>query len=732
MPNRKRRGKVAFPVYNLFVTRALPAFRVCSVAAIIHLTCRGFLLALTPAAPINSPSSIVGLGQVDGESHTPVHFESDSLEYQELKQVIVASGNVKVQQSSYTFFSDHAVFNIPEKSLEAWGLVRFSDLQGNTIRARFLTYTAGKGSAQLVDTEGSFGPWVFSAKKVTRDENGNFFLEKARLSTCEMDLSKYHLYGHRIKIFPQKRLTVQHALFRLGSVPILYLPYYYYSLGEKHLAFQIFPGSNQSEGAFVRTVWGYPLTDETYLKVYLDYLSNRGIGTGGEADYYFGEKAKGSLYGFRIFDRLSNRERWNARLFHWQRLSPSSILQISANRLSDDTFPNDFFREDFNRVVREFNSSLALTYQKKNIFFRLFSERSEEYDVTNREFFPAEILVPKLEFSQMQSQVGLLGVEKIVSASFSNRFAGKSSSRTVLNRQYRSESDFQFSLLRRFAMGYKTTLVPEVTFKNQWTNHPQDAEFGEESIQRMELGGNLRHEIGNFWDLDFTYVLADRFQSNRGDDQGREKHALSFLSLIRPKEWFSFRFETEHNLPRYKGESLTFLERRNYQPLRGEISIMPKNDLEFFFREEYTLFDPLTGSKHPLSTQSEILWGQRAQGGNYFAMGTSYFPSRDNVLELRHSARISPNDTWRLEGTLRTLLFYRDLNVFNANRAELIEKELLVRKEWRCWELSFTFRERAGVVEFLFNLELKLERLTRQKSTRVGQESEWYPWRGWQ
>lgn len=662
---------------------------------------------------------------------TPIQFESDNLEYKESHQIIVASGNVKVQQSSYTFHSDHAVFNIPNRTLEASGLVRFRDVNGNEIRSQLLRYDADKGSAELLNAEGSFGPWLFAAKKVQRDDQSNYYLERARLTTCGADLSKYHLYGHKIKILPQRRLTVLHALFRLGPVPVLYLPYYYYSLGEKHLAFQFFPGTNQSEGPFARTVWGYPTSDYTYTRLYIDYLSRRGVGTGGEINYAWSDRAKGSVYGFRIDDDVTHQERWNARFFHWQRLSPHLILQTNANRLSDDQFPNDFFREDFNRVVRDLKSSLALTYQKNNLILRILGERSDQYDLVNREFIAGEMLSPKLEINHVQSRLGFLGLDKIFSFTAANRFAGTSPSTGFLSRHYRRESDAQFTLLRGFQVSRATHFVPKISLKNQWSDRPQGNEFNENYIQRANLETVVRQQLGHFLDVDLTYLMSMRFQANQGEDQGIEDHTLSFLSWLRPSSLFGFRFETAHLLPRFKGESLTPLNREKYLPLRGEINVTPRNNIELFFREEYTLADPVTGSMHPLNVQSEITFGQRALGRDYFSMASSYFSSRDNAFELRHSGRYSPSDKLKLEGALRTLLFYENANLLNVSKAEMLEKELLVRTEWRCWELSFTFRERKGVLEFLFNLELKLERLDREKTVRTDKGSEWYPWRAW-
>src|SRR3989338_2038153 len=669
-------------------------------------------------------------GKAQETLQTPIHFQSEQLRYQEKDLVILASGNVTVIQSSYTFHSDQARIDIPNKKMEAWGHVRFKDLQKNEIRSQSLKYDSGDGSAQLLEAEGAFGPWLFSTKKISRDSFGNLVLERARLSTCETDLSKYHLYGYRIKVMPKKRLTVQHALFRVGPIPVLYLPYYYYSLGERHLSFQIFPGQNNSEGAFVRTIWGYPPTDEIYLKLYLELLSKRGFGTGGEINYY-SDDIKGSIYGFRIRDKLNERERWNARIFHRQEFLNHWLLQINGNQMSDDSFSNDFFREDFDRVVKELNSSVSLTYQKKTNIFRIVSQREDAFDSKTNEFFANEILTPKIEFQKTQSKLGLFSLEKIYSLSFTNRFAGQSPLGGTLTRSYRKEFNAQFSLIDHFRLLSNTNLTPKITIQNDWIDRPQGNELNEKSVQRVTGETTLRQGLSSL-DIDLTHKIVQRLQNNLGADQGREEHLLSFLSWFRPKETLSIRLETAFELPRQKGESLSFLNKSKVRPIKGEISIFPKENLEIFFREEYTLSDPITGSKHPLSSMSEISWGQRALGGDYFSLGTNYLSSRDHSFELKSSARISPNKKWQIEGSLRNLFQYRNQNMFYIQKGEFLEKEAMVKTEWRCWNFSFIFRERKGVYEFLFNLELQLERSQRDKIPVNQNGGEWYPWRSLQ
>jgi hypothetical protein len=142
------------------------------------------------------------------------------------------------------------------------------------------------------------------------------------------------------------------------------------------------------------------------------------------------------------------------------------------------------------------------------------------------------------------------------------------------------------------------------------------------------------------------------------------------------------------------------------------------------------LYDENTGSKHPLSTQGEIVVGPNILGGNYGLFGFTHFAARDHQIELRQSAKWSIHPKLQLEGTLRSYYFYDSGNLWHANHIEFYEKELVTKTEWRCWILGFLIRERRGGFEFQFNIELKLDSqpIQKQKKTQVAEE--FYPWRG--
>jgi hypothetical protein len=357
---------------------------------------------------------------------------------------------------------------------------------------------------------------------------------------------------------------------------------------------------------------------------------------------------------------------------------------------------------------------------------RIFSEVQDEFDTNEENFFVKEAAAPSMEFRRLQSPLGLWGIEKTFFLSFNNRYQG-----TLNTGYYRRQSEAQWALLRNFRLLRWTTFVPKVTLRNRWIDRPQSGEVSEPYSQYVISEGTLRQRFFWWGSMDLSYLLSQRFQENRGSDRGWEEHRLSFVSWFYPNPWVSFRFYTAHNLPRERGEALALLNRQNYDPLRGEISWTPRYNLSFFFREEYTLYETTTntGALRPLSTQSELIWGEPYRGKDYLSMGTSYLSSNPGVFQVSNAGRINLWSWLQLEIKLRTNVFYQRQNFLNITKRDIFEKEFLTKMEWSCWILTFRLREREEIFEFFFNIELKLEDEQRTKNERVEQNVEFYPWR---
>ena len=90
-------------------------------------------------------------------------------------------------------------------------------------------------------------------------------------------------------------------------------------------------------------MFGYPLTGNTYAKLYWDYFQKTGHGYGGEYSY-FRPDVKGSIYTYRIEDRLAQNDRWNFKAGHWQQVKPRLALQANAYFQSDKNFNTRYYR----------------------------------------------------------------------------------------------------------------------------------------------------------------------------------------------------------------------------------------------------------------------------------------------------------------------------------------------------------------------------------------------------
>lgn len=658
----------------------------------------------------------------------PIHFEANEMEYSQKTQIITATGNVVANQSSYTFTSDFARYDMAKQSVIAWNNVRFKDKAGNLIGADEINYSATDGSAELLEGNGMFGPWLFATKKITRDAGGNFLLERAKLSACEPNFDRYHLFGYRVRVIPGKRLTVQNALFKIGKVPIFYFPYYYRSLGEKYLAFQFYPGQSNSEGFFTKTLWGYPFFENTYEKLYLDFMSKRGIGWGGELNYNNNDNVKGSLFAYRVEDQKTDRTRWNARLYHWQTFAKDWMMQIQSNKMSDDSFSNDFIRDDFDPIASELRSNFALTHTVRGQYWRLYAEQIENYNSNTNYFYTRDAIAPELSWTQTQTPIGWGGVQTEASVSVRDHFATFVDSQTIV-RTDRLESDARVGLLRSFSLSRWTQVVPNFALTNRWLEKRFGEELPEKSVQRFVASTVLRQRLLGGTDLDLTHTFVQRFQNRSGSLNGRELHFLDFLLDSRPNRFFHHRLRSGLDLPIDNAQHYDLSDGKYYRPVSAEVTWTPKRKVEIFMRSDFTLYDANTHSSRIQTTQTDFTFGDRTLDQSYYSIGTSFQAENSNFFELHQSGVLKLTDWFSIQATLRSNFFFINQNAFNVKRLNIFDKELIANTQWRCWKLSLTFRERKDVFEFLFNVDLKLDSSRPSPSQDLSGSSEFYPWR---
>jgi hypothetical protein len=174
---------------------------------------------------------VLGLVEANGDSH---RIEADSIAFDRTRSTLTARGRVRYERKSGTtieVFSGEAL----SANLDDWSGV-FID--GKMRRAGEATASGERGLVIAADT-------------ILRRSSDVMVLEDGVISSCDAEDPHYSVRAGRVWLLGDKEWAVSDALFSLGNVPLLWLPFFYYPGDE--IVFHPVIGFRSREGTFLQT-----------------------------------------------------------------------------------------------------------------------------------------------------------------------------------------------------------------------------------------------------------------------------------------------------------------------------------------------------------------------------------------------------------------------------------------------------------------------------------------------
>lgn len=322
------------------------------------------------------------------------------------KRVVVALGNVKIKQGDMTLDADSVIlwFDQPASGSPAYSEGALSEFyaEGNvTMRQKddvqiadkiFENAKEGKGilinsqiktsiqkekkdktsdtSGTKTDSKKAKKPIseemsaYISGEEIQRIGEGQYEIKNGAITNCGYGHPHYHFKGKRIRLIQSEGhniVSTANNSFYLGKYPVAYFPYLSLDIRKNRPLKDWQFGSSSRFGAFIRTDWDlYAVTggnqsDWSDLTLNLDYLQERGIGTGLDFEY----KTK-DMYGFvdtyYIKDQgdfdiknipIEHEDRGTFLWRHRQELPHDWQLDMEYSYLSDPRFLREYFEHEF-------------------------------------------------------------------------------------------------------------------------------------------------------------------------------------------------------------------------------------------------------------------------------------------------------------------------------------------------------------------------------------------------
>jgi len=697
------------------------------------------LCALLPAAAraFDLPSS-------SSHADSTWTITSDYLEFRSTENAVRAQGNVVVVSSDTRLEADEAVVKTGSKEAEAWGNIRLLD-GPLTLRGNHVEYNWDRSTGAVAGAYIENAPWRLWAKEARRVGEDTYALRRTAITNCDLDPPHYHFRGRFGTYVMRKRFTLEGGAVAAERTPLILLPFYTRSLKDRRYSLRIEPGRSGRDGNIVRTIYGYPLTGNTYGRLYYDWFELTGYGLGAEYNY-FRPDVKGSVYGYRLEDRLDDARRWNLRVGHWQQLNPRLSLQANAFFQSDSDFSNRFIRDDLERVRQQVTSDAGLTYTNPYFSSRVSAEQDQIFDPDRNKFVRQRTALPRLS---AQTAPLLLGasVYATLNGSFLNEYRRPQQNLLTADPLFPARDLFRQtanaggSLSRTVALGKKTSLVPSAGISEEWQAWTVGATT--DTINRKDVfqgrvftGLNFRQRVTRALDYDLTHTYRVRWSPNSAKrdhgnetagatDRGTEQNSVSLFLSYRPLPVFWARASSGYDLRLLQGNNgdreIIQTVRQKITPPSVEFSYRPMPWVELFYRQIELLY-PV---RKPQSTQFSILVGE--SNGLRFSSGWSYNVGTRHQVQIRHGAAFPVTKGWWVDGGI----------AYNASgerhlaydSVQIIEKSLVVRRDLHCWTVKIDFRQRPGVEEMFFRIDLKSD-LAAEKRLASPEEEQYYPGRG--
>jgi len=285
-----------------------------------------------------------------GAAGTPVsdgniHINADHMDQNLAEGIYTADGNVVVLWDGTHLVADHARYEAAGHILHATGSVvmtkESSVLKGETLVVYMETGRAEINPALLTGLQSGMN---LTAEKLIRINENVFTGTAAELTTCDLPDPSWKFGTDKLNVNLLGYATGRNVIFYIKDIPVFYLPWIAYPVVREKRSGLLFPrfGYSKNLGMLLGIPLYWVISPSQDLKVDLDLMSRRGVGTGFDYRYIRSRGSTGNINAYSIYDQLTDRWRWELTQGHTERFSDSANLRIDINAASDRAFLNDF------------------------------------------------------------------------------------------------------------------------------------------------------------------------------------------------------------------------------------------------------------------------------------------------------------------------------------------------------------------------------------------------------
>ncbi len=710
------------------------------------LTSETFPAVVAPPVPpvVEAASPVVpsptGPGLQDLSGPAPVNLEADELSYDREASLYTARGSVRLTKGGVTLDADQMLFNDLTGDAKATGNVYLTDPSG-TLWAEQADYNMQTGvgrirSGKVFIKEHNFH---LAGDELKRIGEQDYQLERGFFTTCDGEVPSWKFGARHIDVTLGKYARASNVLFYLHDWPVFYLPYIVFPAKTERESGMLMPrfGYSDKRGAELSLAYYHVIARNQDATIYVDYLSDFGIGQGLEYRYIFGADNEGTLRGYYVnnirneylrdklkdepdlADTLDEDDRYALEWNHHGTLPGAWTLSADVEYVSN----RDYF-DEFGTIAEEYTkdqseSVVYLSHAWENNIF------AAELDYTQDLEFDDDTTLqrlPELRFDALRRRLGE-----------SPFFFGVGSTYTYFWREEEVVTgDWETSRIKGQRLNVRPYLsaffapvpwlevVPELGYRERLYETSASGPGSEDagvydfslrmgtSFSRVFHGGvasyrKIRHSIDP--EVVYSYVPNESqdhlpyFDSlDRIGVANRVTYALTnrFTARLEPQpgvveylEFLNFRLSQTYDIRQFRHDREDLNEVDPLSDVRAELLWSPTRNTFFDLDGRY---DFHSRSLEAFNARS----GLRDQGGNSLSVDYRY---------TRDETEYATEGTEYVAGTASLALlapfYFGYQHRYDIHDRVTLEKVFDLEYRSQCWSLFLTLRDRLDEQEYV-------------------------------
>jgi LPS-assembly protein len=276
-----------------------------------------------PADPVgNSPVSLVAdrldydweedLYRASGRvavCRDDLSLTADQVYYDQKGDRYRADGAVLVQQGETRLATDQLLWQAATRDAVAAGDVVLSnpdgDLHGSSAFVNLGSQRGRVNDGRILLKANNFH---LAGKEIERLGESSYQVTEGQFTTCDGETPDWQFTAGRVRVDFGRYAVARDVWFKIHDLPVFYLPYMVFPVHTERESGFLLPRFGQSErkGAILSLAWYQVIDRNLDATLYLDYLSELGVGKGLEFRYAFGSDSFGEALAYHItgFDEM--------------------------------------------------------------------------------------------------------------------------------------------------------------------------------------------------------------------------------------------------------------------------------------------------------------------------------------------------------------------------------------------------------------------------------------------